>query len=157
VSSRYQIIDEPGRARWPSLPVRAFWPLLTTMLVGAGPGWCWFVVNAFAVGSPSRRRELAWVVGGLVVLSVLAAALIVNWPLVPPGVRPYLGLGLVVPKLGIAYRLYLDQARTEALFSYFGGTFRNGLPILAVGWLVIGRLPLPSDGFVALLLRLVLL
>lgn len=153
----YQIIDEPEGGRWPDLPVRSLWPLLASMLVGAGPGWSWFVFNAFAIGSPTRRRDLAWVLGGLAFLSVLVAALILGWGSIAPGVRPYVGLGLVVPKLGVSYRLYQDQARTEGLFEHFGGTFRNGLPVLAAGMFLVGRLPEPGDGFIALLLRLVLL
>ena len=67
----YRIEDEPQPGAMAQVAVDPLWPLLGLMFVGAWFSWPWFVVNGFAVGSPTRWRELAWVIGGFVVSAAI--------------------------------------------------------------------------------------
>ena len=53
----YAIADEPEASRLAHLTVRPSMPLLALMLGGAWIAWPWFALNAYAMGSPTRRRE----------------------------------------------------------------------------------------------------
>ena len=62
----YRILDEPRPGGLAHLAVNPLWPLLAVMLGGVWLSWPWFVVNGFAVGSPTRFRELGLAIGGLI-------------------------------------------------------------------------------------------
>lgn len=134
----YELIDEPKPGALAKLAVGPIWPLLAVMLGGAWISWPWFVLNGFAVGSPTRRRELAWAVAGpigclalLVLLGILGEREIVTGL----GLR-YLGISIVVFKLYVTYMLFTLQSRSFSLYEHFGGEIRSGLfPLIAAALL----------------------
>ncbi len=130
VRDGYRIIDEPSTTRGPWIAVDPFWPLLALILTGILPGVLWFLYNARALGSATRRRQLA--VAGLGVLGALAIALALDAvrPSVPVSVFPYLGLSLVAWKVMIGYLLHIDQAHSVELYAYFGGRLGKGFLLM---------------------------
>ena len=137
----YRIEDEPQPGAWTHLVVDPMWPLLAVMFGGAFVSWPWFAANGFAVGSPSRRRELALAIGGFVGSFVITMALVVlasGEVLGEVGIR-YALISLTVWKLAVSYWLYLLQSRSFALYSHFGGTVRNGLLVVVVAAFTRGR------------------
>jgi tetratricopeptide (TPR) repeat protein len=73
-SKRYRIIDEPSPSSLARVAVKPFWPLLASMLGGTWLAVPWFILNGFALGSPTRRREAllaALAVGGALALAML--------------------------------------------------------------------------------------
>ena len=126
----YRIVDEPRPSRWNSIAVNPFWIFLAALLGGITLGWAWFVVNGFAFGSPSRKREITLVVVGalgLAALLFLAAQLAAS---LPTELRPYLQVVFIAYKLAIVYLLHLTQSRGFELYQHFGGRVQNGLPVL---------------------------
>ena len=132
----YRILDEPKPHASQRLAVAPFWPLLATMFAGAGPAWLWFLINAHALGSPTRRREAAWAVIGLLgnaaILFSFVGILEAGW--LPRASGPYVGVVLTAWKLGVSYKLFNLQNATFHLYEYFGGTLQNGLPGLLVSY-----------------------
>lgn len=135
-TTTYRLADEPslqGLVRWAVDPL---WPFFAIMFGGAFVSWPWFLVNAFAVGSPTRRREAITVaigfLGSFVALAVLFK--LDGLGLISARVVPYALLPILVWKLAITYWLYTLQARTFELFRHFGGSVRNGLPVLIAGF-----------------------
>ena len=122
----YRIVDEPGPEGRSLGAVNPFWPLLCLVLTGILPGVLWFLYNAVALGSATRRRQV--IVGGLGILGSLALAAGLHGlrASIPSEVFPYLGLLLVAWKVTIGYLLYLDQEHSLELFEYFGGQLRRG-------------------------------
>jgi hypothetical protein len=140
-----------------SVAVQPFWPLLGVMFGGSWLSWPWFVVNALAVGSPTRRKEVALAIVGFVgnaVIVVAFGSLLVG-EVIPETFVPYLVLVHIVWRLGVSYWLYVLQARTFGIYEYYGGPVRNGLPILVVGYLA-GRLVMGPVFQAVPLLKLVL-
>ncbi len=129
-SDGYRIIDEPQPGRGPWIAVNPFWPLLAMVLTGILPGVLWFLYNGRALGSATRRRDLA--VGGIGVLVSLASAFALQTlrPSIPVAVFPYLGLFLVGWKVMIGYLLHIDQARSVELYQYFGGRLGKGFLLM---------------------------
>lgn len=138
----YRIDDEPAPGRLQQIAVRPLWPLLGVMLGGAWLAWPWFVVNGVAVGSPTLRREIAWVVGGFVGTAGLIASIfyLLNTGRLPEAGFAYALISVVVWKLLVSYRLYMLQARTFELYRYFGGTVKNGLMVAVAALFVEPRL-----------------
>lgn len=138
----YRIEDEPLPSGVAHLAVHPLWPLLGVMLGGAWLAWPWFVLNGFALGSPTRRRELAWAAAGfagtallLVVLGVaIDRGLLAGLPL------RYALVSIALCKLAVSYRLYMLQGRCFEIFIHFGGTVRSGLAVVALSWFVERRL-----------------
>ena len=99
------------------------------MFAGPGWGWAWSLLNGAAVGSPTRRKEAAWVTCGLLgsmVLILMLDSLAQRGVLSDGGVR-YCLVGLTVWKLAVSYWLYVTQTRSFRLYEYFGGRVRNGI------------------------------
>src|SRR5688500_16070714 len=75
----YRVVDEPhpsGLSQW---AVRPLWPLFAQMLAGAWLSWPWFVLNAFALGSATRKREAMYIGAaglGSVLISILVIGLV---------------------------------------------------------------------------------
>lgn len=107
MSGSYRLPDEPRPGALSNLVVHPMWPLLSIMFGGPWLSWPWFLVNGWALGSPTRVREAlvvgAGVVGSFVLLFV--SAIIVKQFAFPPEVFPYLLTTVLIWKLGITYML----------------------------------------------------
>ena len=146
--SAYDISEEqqPG-----GYAVSPLWPLLALMFAGGWMAWPWAVVNSFALNSPTRRQEIAWAIAAAVGSMVLAAGILI-WANEAQTeedavVRArYAMIALSVFKLACGYRIYMLQSRTVELFEFYGGTLRNALPVVLVGFFfqntVEGLLPM---------------
>ena len=133
MASRYRIIDEPAPGILARLAVRPLWPLLAFMAAGPWLAWPWAVLNAHAVGSPSRWRQTLLAVGGFIGTALLLVAIIAfdNVGLIEGDMQARLALLLlVVWKLGVTYWLVTLQAPAVELFEYYRGTVRNAFPVL---------------------------
>ena len=133
----YEVADEPTpQAGWENLVFDPSAPLLGMMWCGAWLAWPWFFVNAFAMGSPTLRREaqlcvlgfagtaaLAFGVYGLVDLGVIESKLALQFAL----------LGVVTFKLGLAYVVSKVQSRTFHVYQYYGGTAQKAFYVLVAG------------------------
>lgn len=152
-AATYELIDEPKPGALAKLAVRPIWPLLAVMLGGAWVSWPWFVLNGFAVGSPTRRRELLWALAGpagcfalIVLLGILGSREIVTGL----GLR-YLSISIVVFKLYVTYMLFTLQSRSFSLYEYFGGEVRSGLLPLIAATLLRSRILEPLDGILQII------
>lgn len=148
MSESYRILDEPTPSRISHLAVRPLWPLLAVMFGGAWAAWPWFALNGYAMGSPTRKKELLWVIGGFVGSAVIYTSLLNLFTrdvLDLTAIR-YLLVGLIVWKLLVSYSLYMLQARTFAIYEHFGGIARNGLLAVIVFGFMRPRViePLPE-------------
>ncbi|MGQ0701381.1 MAG: hypothetical protein ACT4PZ_24450 [Panacagrimonas sp.] len=122
-STTYRLPDEPRPSAWSRYVTPPLLPLFAMMLIGAWLAWPWFVFNACAVGSPTRKREL-----GLVLLGIAGCALTVvlvlvarDHGLIGQERIKYAFLLLPAIKLGVAFRIYFMQSRVVALYQHFGG------------------------------------
>lgn len=134
----YAIADEPEASRLAHLTVRPSMPLLALMLGGAWIAWPWFALNAYAMGSPTRRRELALAIAGFLG-GVVLAALVVGLhagEIIDTRVARYLVIGVIVFKLGGGYVIHALQSRTFAVYEHFGGAVRSGRMVL-IGSLIV--------------------
>lgn len=132
----YRIQDEPRPSRLAQFATHPLWPLLGMMIGGVWLGWTWFVFNAFAVGSPTRWRELAWIIGGLMISA--AIILVISYldhlgHLKDEATVKYALLVLTVWRLGVGYVVFTLQARTIEIYEYYGGVLRNGLIVFLLG------------------------
>lgn len=136
MATAYRIEDEPLPGAWAHLAVRPLWPLFAVMFAGVWLAWPWFVFNGWVVGSPTRRKELAWAVGGAVGLVGLALglALLGETGVLPSRVWPYARVLLILWKLGVTYALYFLQSRTFQLYEHYGGPVKSGLMLVALGY-----------------------
>ena len=154
----YHIPDEPRPGGLAHITVNPFWPLLCVMFVGAGMSWTWFVLNGFAMGSPTRKRELGIAVGGLMAEFVLLLGVLgMHDRLGIDGdlALPYMFLGVLVWKLGVSYWLYMLQADSFGIYEYYGGNVQNGWIGLILAYLAWNMLLVPalkSAPFIALVL-----
>lgn len=147
--SLYRIVDEPRPTRLEGIAVRPYFPLLAMMLGGVIVGWPWFVLNTYALGSASRRREVALVVVGFLGIAAFVGALLAflgSGREVSEALLPYMPLPLIVWKLAIGYWLFELQERAAELRSHFGAQLRNGAGIVALAfvarsYVVVGSLP----------------
>jgi len=137
-AASYAIVDEPKPGTLAGVAVDPMWPVLATMLGGTWLGFSWFIVNALAIGSASRKKEIALAVGGWAGTAALFGALV--WLAVAlqldKAYFPYLRLVLVVWKLLVAYALQFSQIRSFELFTHFGGRGRNGVAVVIAGFAV---------------------
>jgi len=140
----YQIADEPIETQLRSYVVHPSAPLLAIMLAGAWLSWPWYAFNAIAMGSPTRRREVA-AFAGTGALAAIAIALIQRG-VIPEGAPIRLTvLAIVTFKLGMTYYISIVQDRTFHVYEYYGGTVRDSRRILAAGWLLRGFIVGLSD------------
>jgi hypothetical protein len=138
-AATYHIPDEPRPGRLGQLVVRPSGPLLAMMLCGGWLAWPWFALNAIALGSPTRRKELALcaaAVVGTAALAVIALALIDAGVIEGRTTAELAGLTIASFKLGMAYLVHTTQSRTFDVYEYYGGAIRRAAPVLAIGfWL----------------------
>jgi len=135
----YRPIDEPLPSGLAHLTVNPIWPLFAVMFGGPWISWPWFVLNAFAFGSPGRFRDAALAVGGFVATVVLVVGMLALGALqvVPEGAIPYLFVLVTAFKLGVSYVLYARQAHPFAIHEHFGGPVRSGILGVVAG--MVGR------------------
>jgi hypothetical protein len=133
----YQIADEPIDTPWRHLVVRPSMPLLASMVCGAWLAWPWFAFNAFAMGSPTRRRELALcgiAVGGTAVLGFVVLALARAGVIESVTVLRLALLGIATWKLAMAYVVCGLQQRTFHVYEYYGGPVRQAMIVIGLGY-----------------------
>jgi hypothetical protein len=132
----YRIIDEPQPGPLARVVVDPMWPLFGFMFGGAWLGWIWYIVNGLAVGSPTRKKEIALVVLGIV--GSVALALLFGWlvtaSILPASLTWAAILVITLWKLGVTYWLYELQRRSFELYRYFGGAVRSGFLVVLVGY-----------------------
>ncbi len=138
MSSGYTIADEPRPSGIAHVTVHPIWPFFSVMFVGVWLAWPWFILNAFAMGSPNRKKEILTAIGGVLgsFVIVLLIGLIRSKTSVDEwGINfsAYAHLAIIVWHLGISYYLFVLQAETFDLYTYFGGVVRNGLLVVIAG------------------------
>ena len=148
----YRIEDEPQPTKLSHLVVNPFWPF-SSVIWGTWVGWPWLVINGFIMGSPTRWRELSWIIGGFMGSIVLAIILVLhnNGSLQSRSGLQYIDLDpyflLLFWRLIISCIVVALQIRTFGLYEYYGGIVKNGV------WVFLGALfghkivlnMLPSD------------
>lgn len=156
MSATYRIQDEPRPGVMGHLVVNPVFPLLATMMAGVWLGLPWFVFNAFAMGSTTRRKELGLalaVVPGTLLLIVLVGGLKASGVLTERSM-PYALVGVIVWKLAMGYVLFNLQQRSFALHQYYGGVVRNGALALVASFILSASVLTTLTGGNTLLLAL---
>lgn len=130
----YQIADEPTPGTLAKFAVNPIFPFLAIMFGGVWIAWPWLAFNGIAIGSPTLRKELAWLGFGLLGLFVLATGLLY---LIGMGTLEGVGiqyaiLCLTVGKLAAVYAVYVMQSHTIQIYEYYGGVLRNGIIVIVV-------------------------
>ena len=144
----YQIADEPIETSLRAYVVRPSTPLLAVMLCGAWLAWPWFAFNAIAMGSPTRRKEIALCAAAFAGTAVLGAIVIALFDagILPAGAPLRLAvLGVVTFKLAISYHISAVQSRTFHVYEYYGGPVRGAGWVLSAGYWVRGLVIGVSD------------
>jgi hypothetical protein len=137
----YQIADEPIETSLRAYVVRPSTPLLALMVGGAWLAWPWFAFNAIAMGSPTRRKEVALCGAAFVGTGVLAAIVIALYDagVLPKGMPLRIALlAIVAFKLGMTYAIHAVQDRTFHVYEYYGGPIFDARRVLGVAWLLRG-------------------
>lgn len=133
----YQIADEPHETSLAAYVVRPGVPMMAAMVAGTWLSWPWFAFNAIAMGSPTKKKEIALVIAAFVGTAALGITVIalVNRGYLPDGVPMRLAiLAIAAFKLGMTYYLFTVQERTFHVYQYYGGAVRNAAPVLSVGY-----------------------
>jgi hypothetical protein len=135
----YAIADEPIETPRRHLVVDPSAPLLAEMLCGSWLSLPWFAFNAIAMGSPTRRKEIALCVLALVGTAVLGAAVLAlreGGVIESRTVMRFAILGIVTWKLTMASVIHALQARTFHVYEYYGGPVRSASYAISTGWLL---------------------
>ncbi|MFT6398857.1 MAG: hypothetical protein ACJAYU_003619 [Bradymonadia bacterium] len=137
-ASSYDLADEPSPSNLGELTVRPWFCMLALVLGGAWLAWPWYALNAVALGSPTRDKELKIVAGTLAVTGAVSVAIVLayNAELLPLNMLRYALIVLTVAKLAAAYSLNTLQRRTFHIYEYYGGIARNGMPVVMVGMIL---------------------
>ena len=132
----YAIADEPHETPWRHLVVHPNAPLLAEMLCGTWLALPWFAFNGAAIGSPTRRKELALCGIQLAVTTVLGALLLwlVGHHVIESRTIIQLWLlGITTWKLAIAYTITVVQGRTFQVYELYGGGVRSPTLVIMLG------------------------
>jgi hypothetical protein len=135
----YTIPDEPRETSLGHLVVRPSMPLLASMLAGDWLALPWFAFNAHAMGSPTKRKEIALCAVTAIGTTVLASILLYlvrHEILVHPTLIRLALLAIVTWKLTLAYVICTVQSRTFGVYEYYGGTIRSGMYVLGAGFVL---------------------
>jgi hypothetical protein len=135
----YTIADEPHDTAWKQLVVSPTGPMLAEIVCGSWLSLPWFVVNAIALGSPTKRKEIALCVLQLIVTIALGSLLI--WlddrDLIESRTLMQLSvLAIVAWKVWIAYAITRIQSRVYQVYELYGGPARATTFVIAAGILV---------------------
>ena len=143
----YRIGDEPSPGALSAIAVNPFWPFVAIMFGGAWLSWSWFLLNSAAVGSPTRTREYAWILAGIIgsaILTFFVLVLAAQDAIKEEHIK-YALLIVTTWKLGVTYALYSLQNHTIDLYEYYGGKLANGIYFVIAGALaspfVLSALP----------------
>jgi hypothetical protein len=137
----YQIADQPIDSALRDYVVRPSLPLFAMMLCGAWLAWPWFAFNAIAIGSPTRRREVALCAAAFAATLVLALIVLALFRagVIPNGLPLRLAmLAITAFKLTISYHIAGIQERTFHVYAYYGGPVREARRLVSAGWVVRG-------------------
>ncbi len=131
----YRIADEPRLGALGGWVVSPFWPMLATMLAGSWLGAPWFVVNALALGSATRGREIAWAAASVAGAAAITAGLFVldGSGYLPRNAVRYAAVLVTAWRLMTAYAVHQLQSASFELHRHFGGAVRNGAPVALLG------------------------
>jgi len=132
----YAIADEPLDTSWRNLVVHPSGPVLAELLCGSWLALPWFVFNAYALGSPTRRKELALCgvqLGVTIVLGALLLWLVDSRVIESRTIIQLSLLGIVAWKLGIAYAISVVQGRVFAVHELYGGAARSPTLVIMAG------------------------
>jgi len=155
-SDVYNIIDEPNPGFCSRIAVNPIWPLLSVMTCGFWFSITWILTNGFALGSPTRKKEVGIAVVGVISLGLIYIGIVAlhQSGILHKEAIPYVILLLPLVKLAILYRVMFMQSQTVELFEYFGGRLLNGIPIVA-GSYFLGKYvdPWVSNSFFYSILR----
>ncbi len=122
----YRIIDEPAPSGLNNYAVSPMAPLFCVIMFGSIVIWPWFAFNSFAIGSATRRKEVAMCAVALFGGFALTLGLVLISEHVPEWTHPYLALVYIAWKLGFAYAVTALQDRSFELYEYYGGRVRSG-------------------------------
>lgn len=132
----YLIADEPHDSSWKNLVVHPNAPLLAQILCGSWLALPWFVFNSYAIGSPSRRKEIMLCATQLAGTLVLGALLL--WAR-GNGViesRTLFQLGLLAItgwKLAVGYAITRTQSVPFQVHEQAGGASRSPTLVIMSG------------------------
>jgi hypothetical protein len=135
----YQIVDEPRPGSLSHLTVDPMWPLLGYMLGSAFFSWIWYGLNSFAIGSPSKRKELGIIFSGFIgyfAWIIIFGSLKSNGLVGDHNIH-YARLMLTLFTLTMTYSLYVVQHRPFEIYQHFNGKVMSGMPGLLLA-IVIG-------------------
>lgn len=135
----YQIADEPVESPWQNYVVNPGGPLLAEMLCGSWLSLPWFAFNAWAMGSPTKRKEIALCLaslGGTIVMAMIWVWLVKSKTIENRTVLQLLLLVIVAWKLGMAYVIDTVQSRTFHVYEYYGGLVRSSTYVVTTGYLL---------------------
>jgi hypothetical protein len=137
----YSIADEPVETPWRNFVVSPAGPLLAEMMCGSWLAIPWFAANAFALGSPTLKKELGMCAAAFAVTAVLATALV--WAVDRDVIEGTTAIRLCVLaivswKLFIAYAINIVQGRTFHVYEYYGGPVRQATAVIVTGYLMRG-------------------
>lgn len=137
-ASGYRIADEPRPSGLSQVAVNPFWPFLGVMFGGSWLSWPWFVVNGFAVGSPTRKKELAIAIFGFVLTGSMVVTIVglASTGRISQRAVPYALLSLTVAKLGVTYWLHALQSTTFEIYEHYGGAVRQGFLVIIAAYAV---------------------
>ncbi|MCB1042443.1 MAG: hypothetical protein KDC35_05880 [Acidobacteria bacterium] len=147
----YHIADEPKPSGLAHLAVHPLWPLFGVMFAGTWLAWPWFAFNGFAVGSPTKWRELTAVIIGWLCSVVILFAIIFaeHSKLLTSDVGRWVFL---ITKdiwiITVSYWIFTTQTRTIELFQYTGGKLRNGLFAVVVSYFVSQKIAHVAPAFI---------
>lgn len=133
----YQIADEPIPSEsLKQIVFRPSAPLLAAMMCGAWLAWPWFAVNSFAIGSPTKKKELLLCVAGAAGSFGLAIAVfaLVRWGVIESRLTYELALlSITMWKLGIAQAIANLQSKSFEVYTYNGGGAKNPRLVIVAG------------------------
>ena len=132
--SSYRIVDEPTPSALGRLAANPFWIVIAGMVAPSLLSGMlkepqllvlvWFGVNSFALSSPTRRAEIAWIAGGMAIVGIslyLPEHLRQSGRVTLDSLRawmPYMGILRSAVDLTMLYRLFLYQIGPYRLYRY---------------------------------------
>jgi hypothetical protein len=135
----YAIADEPVETNLRHYVVDPSAPLLAAMLCGAWLALPWFVFNAIAMGSPTKRKEITLCIAAFAGTALLGFVALALWDrdiIESRTTMRFVLLGIVTYKLTMAYVINIVQSRTFHVYEYYGGPVRPASYVISTGWLL---------------------